>query len=544
MNDESNVALSIVFPSLLTPPLQIQSILDSSLIQTNEVVPESERSRIRSLLQDIESELKNIDIAIQISEIKGAQEHMLLLEGKRAGYTEDMKKLRPGIAPHKYLPPEILIEIFRYYAAEIAEQVIYETTPLHRHLLQFPWVLGQICSRWRQIVLADPRIWGTIGVTAVEYSNRPMLNEAFRRGGQSRLWLSASEDRDYHGFLRDVVGSQSKRITELTLFVFGGAFLEFLSLPSDSFPALEAVELVPLGFPHIPDSVVSVFQGAARLRRIDYIGTQLELIPDSFPMNLCLCWPQLTHITFLDMPIQVSIAHELMNSCTNLRECHIYLEENWETFPPFWIKSHPPSSIRVPYLWRLEIHQDRSLYLAGVFSEFLRPLAMPNLQLLKFSLEEEPDTELPAIVNGLSRRSSLESELLYIGESDCLAEATSALPFVTSLKAPESVLDPSTIRIMAQKDYLPKLTSLVTGVAYADMDIFIAMLGTRWVDSIKARQSGCSTAGIITSAKIYIPDAPDLHSISILSRKIRAIQAVLKLKDAMIELIWGAFEDD
>jgi len=538
--ERQDVAL-LGFRSLLTPPLQLQSVLNSPSIKTNEVIPESEQSRIRSLLQEIESELNTIHI-----QTTHAPEYILLLQDKRAGYVEDMKKLLPGIAPHKSLPPEILVEIFLHYAAKIAEQVICGTALRSRCLSQFPWVLGQICSRWRKIALAEPRIWGTISFNALsKYNDLLMLNEAFRRGGQSRLWLSAHEGEDekhiYDDFIRDVICSQSKRITELSLFVFAGTFEEFLCLPSDSFPVLEAVRLVANGLdlPWMHGFDVSVFRGAARLRRMK-IATPLDGIPVAFPMNMWLCWPQLTHIDFPEISIQVSIAHELMNLCINLCECCIRLEENWESLPPVWIKFHPPSSIRIPCLWRLDIHQKYGVYVARVFNEFLRPLVMPNLQQFNFSLEEEPNivpslSELTAIVSGLSRP-TLDSEMLYLDESG-LTEVTGALPFVTSLKAFDSVLTPARIRMMAQEDHLPNLTSLATEVAYVDMDAFIDMLLTRWMRGLEARQSGCSNAGTIISATIRVSDAPSLNSISQLSSRIRKVQDMLQLKDARIELV-------
>jgi len=233
------------------------------------------------------------------------------------------------------------------------------------------------------------------------------------------------------------------------------------------------------------------------------------------------------------MPIQVSIAHELMKLCTNLRECHIRLEKNWESLPPIWIKSHPLSTIRVPYLRILEIHQEDTQYVTRVFNDFLRPLVIPNLQRFDFSLEADPEqnmvptlTELAAIVHDLSRH-SLVSELVCIGESG-LAEVISALPFVTFLHASGSILTPM-IQMMARKD-LPKLTSLETQVAYGDMDAFINMLETRWVGGMEARQSGCSNACIIRSARIYIVGAPSPNSVSRLSRKIREIRDRLKVK--------------
>ena len=47
---------------------------------------------------------------------------------------------------------------------------------------------------WRQIALAEPRIWGTIDFNALhEYAYLSMWKEAFRRRGQSLLYLSAGE---------------------------------------------------------------------------------------------------------------------------------------------------------------------------------------------------------------------------------------------------------------------------------------------------------------------------------------------------------------
>jgi len=106
-NERRNVDIVLlVLRSLLTPSFQLQSVIHSPLIRTNEVLFESEQSRVRGLLQDIETELKPIDI-----EITRAQGRIFLLQDKRAGYVKDMKKLQPAIAPHKSLPPKILADI-------------------------------------------------------------------------------------------------------------------------------------------------------------------------------------------------------------------------------------------------------------------------------------------------------------------------------------------------------------------------------------------------------------------------------------------------
>lgn len=162
-----------------------------------------------------------------------------------------MTKLRPAIAPHKSLPIEILAESFLHYAAEVDERVVPRRVSAYRGLLPFPWVLGQICSRWGQIANLGHRL----SFNAIDYGRMLIPNEAFRQGGQSRLWLFTSKDEDekciYDGSLRDVVCCQSRRIMELLLFVLATIIEEFLP----------------------------------------------------FPMNFCLCWDQLTHINFSEMSI-------------------------------------------------------------------------------------------------------------------------------------------------------------------------------------------------------------------------------------------------
>jgi len=190
----------------------------------------------------------------------------------------------------------------------------------------------------------------------------------------------------------------------------------------------------------MPDSEVRVFQSATRLRCID-IGTPFKVAQIHFP-NLCLCWDKLTHVGFPGMSTQVSLAHELMKLCANLRWCHIRLESHRDTLDPVWIQSHSPS-IRVPYLWKLEIYQHDEEYVTRVFHEFLRPLVMSDLRRFDFPLEEELNivptlTELTTIINSLSRH-ALVSELSYVVKT-VLTHVTGTLPFVASLKGPRSVL--------------------------------------------------------------------------------------------------------
>ena len=523
-------------------------------------MPESEQSRVRGLLQGIENELETVN-----TQIARAQEYVLFLQAKQAGYIEDMAKLRPAIAPHKSLPSEMLVEIFLQYAAEIAEKVIRNPGFYGYYgLAPFPWVLGQICSRWRRIALAEPRIWSIIGLSAADQDDLPMLNEAFRRGGKSPLWLSARDTAPafpdsfepdcargvhYDDFLRDVVCSQSKRITRLCLLILDETFDHFLSLPSDSFPVLETTQLEVVGggdsqnneFPRIHNSDVSVFRGAARLRwiDIDISAPWLDVAtPAYFPMNLGLCWPQLTHFNFLDISIQVSVAHELMKLCTSLHDCFLRLMTDVSLKVAF-----PVASIHLPHLQYLVVNEAGPYSI--VLAKFVRPLVLPALQDFHFSLSSRTlPTDiafLADIIKGwsTSRGPALRSELNYDGPH--LEEITEHLPFLTSINAYQSVLLASMIRMMTQEQYLPNLASLSAGVACADMEAFIDMPKTRWARSVVRRQQqpGASVY-VIRFGNIRVLGADD-ESISSLSSKILQVQEEVGVSGIKIYLQTSVF---
>ncbi|KAF9460167.1 hypothetical protein BDZ94DRAFT_1170168, partial [Collybia nuda] len=52
--------------------------------------------------------------------------------------------LKGMVSPIKHLPNELISVIFEEYAVS---------------LLDPPWILGHICSRWRRVALTTPKLW-------------------------------------------------------------------------------------------------------------------------------------------------------------------------------------------------------------------------------------------------------------------------------------------------------------------------------------------------------------------------------------------------
>ncbi|KAJ7940219.1 hypothetical protein B0H13DRAFT_1574363, partial [Mycena leptocephala] len=75
------------------------------------------------------------------------EEYMLLAE---------MKQFKAIISPIRRLPPEIIGEIFRYFAPALSS---------HHHSwgmkmrAEIPWHLGQVCRYWRNVAFSMRSLW-------------------------------------------------------------------------------------------------------------------------------------------------------------------------------------------------------------------------------------------------------------------------------------------------------------------------------------------------------------------------------------------------
>ena len=115
------------------------------LLKSNEIPSESEVIAIRALITDAEVRIEELhrrfparDRASQVIEsqlLKIIEAHKVLL------------------SPVRYLPSEILQEIFLRYADNLHRNVTIAT---------MPWRLGHISHRWRKIALSFPSLWDNI----------------------------------------------------------------------------------------------------------------------------------------------------------------------------------------------------------------------------------------------------------------------------------------------------------------------------------------------------------------------------------------------
>jgi hypothetical protein len=226
---------------------------------------------------------------------------------------EEEDSLRGRLATYTYpvltLPGEIVSEIFVHFLPDFPQY------PPPIGLLS-PYLLCQICRKWRDIALATPALWSVISLSFNKVGRVPQklryLQTSIERSGSCRLSLKLgttySLDRQYLAELNHAVINHFHRMEYLDLY--SSPYFEFptgieLSLPflrglklGDSFEAPAAPLMAP-----VLHQVV--------LRRLD------DLDNSFFP------WSQLTAITVEFIPL--GEYGYLMNELVNIVHCRLHI---------------------------------------------------------------------------------------------------------------------------------------------------------------------------------------------------------------------------
>jgi hypothetical protein len=511
---------------------------------SNEILPEVERQHVRAALRDATLELGNIDakmgqLVVQLAE----------LSRKRAKHLAHIDTLRCAIAPHKYLPPEIIARIFVFCLDPTSEEAIIISRNIidepHHFPLRIPWTLGHVCSRWRRIALSEPRLWNSIFFQG-RAADTHILEQALNRSGRSKVLLRVT-GIDF-GCFHHVISPHYNRLGTLKLLTSSGVIRQFLMLPPGLFGALEHVELTLTRsstprFDIQPDEI-SVFREANNLRHFMFgfagVPPPLRLFL-SFPLSLRLPWSSLTILRLLT-PIDIRIAHQLLAWCYSLQECKVLITRfelgRISAGESAYIasinihRSYQQAEISLPNLRILDVNaesqSDSYLY------AFMAPLHIPMLERFDFSLSGAPGwafEDLASLFNRPSHsnfRSTITlkhtgSEFMDIGR-------LAPLYFLTSIHAPNIPVQRPALTKMVNEDWFPRLTSLCACIMPEDMDLFVDLLKARWSQSLKQSD----TYPGITNAIIFVADRGQFAEYS---AKINEIQEELGITDAMITLM-------
>ena len=130
-----SIGRSEIYPSLSAQALHSWNALSVDGIQD-----------CRETMSEIQTELSRID-----SEMVQVQVVLDHLASERQRLHGSLNQCRLVMAPIRRLPTEILSEIFRTLPRGPEVEASISNSPL---------LLTQVCSRWRDVAISTPQLWG------------------------------------------------------------------------------------------------------------------------------------------------------------------------------------------------------------------------------------------------------------------------------------------------------------------------------------------------------------------------------------------------
>ncbi|KAF9461674.1 hypothetical protein BDZ94DRAFT_1323230 [Collybia nuda] len=270
------------------------------------------------------------------------------LEDHRQDILSDFKELESTISPHRDMPREILERIFRFCDSPPINLPPRFTRP------QNIWAILQVCSRWREIAIADPILWGLI--------------EIKRSWANLKGALRALDDLVHDVFINR--GSQGK--VEYRTHVADNAGWENVLIFMRTYPT----RLQKIGIEFTRDYQVDdvLLYAPSTCVRAGVEATQLDRPPSiDSALQIYNTWNHITHI-MIDSITILGLCHILCH-CNQLADLKVIFKNSDMLY------SAPHDLIKLGLLESVVIKQDNNViineFLDTLISE-IPPLRIPN----------------------------------------------------------------------------------------------------------------------------------------------------------------------
>ena len=237
---------------------------------------------------------------------------------------------RTVLSPVRRVPTEIWEEIFTY-CGEQTDGLCTPVDPCHIKIDEFPWVLGRVCSRWREIMMDTPAFWTNVRTNLKNYylcdSRRQPMQTVIQRSKTVPIDLKIESDPNVAqatvtGVARLLFGLRDK-IESLELMMPFEHF-QFMEAEIKS-SALTVLKKLHLGYPmeynsskkYLQKDNVNVFATAPRLKQVTICGGGTD-----FPDKFNLPWRQLEVVEqYLARGDQVL---QCISNCPNMHTLYVY----------------------------------------------------------------------------------------------------------------------------------------------------------------------------------------------------------------------------
>ncbi|EDR03630.1 uncharacterized protein LACBIDRAFT_307014 [Laccaria bicolor S238N-H82] len=438
-------------------------------LHTNYPPSASEILDIKNFLTEPLGRLSALD-----AEIERLDSIIRVLCDERCALSDEIEAHQALISPFRRLPLDIMEEIFTH------------CLPTHHNAVmsvgEAPLLLGRVCSAWRSITLATPRLWASLHIPTPtadlsQASVRKLavrceaVREWFLRSGEVPLSISLYTPNFYYSWDSspdslehvDFFGRVSRQILPFsrqwkTVYLrgMGGSFTHTQEIVEGDVPMLESLSIVNLNMPMIASGPQDFSQAGEPWKKSSGLLSAPKLRSLSLtnfgenPLGLPVCWSRLTHLKldadgstqFSERPsgLRYSQVVQVLKKCPLLVSCSFRLRNTRfnESL------GNPSSSFEMPpsqYTLSLPLLQHFSLSLTGRSDEaFLKYLGLPALRHLEVKVQksdhEISENQRSVLMDFLSQNGVKLKKLsieIWAMEQDELICCLKSVPFVTHL---------------------------------------------------------------------------------------------------------------
>ncbi|KAF9264071.1 hypothetical protein L218DRAFT_958497 [Marasmius fiardii PR-910] len=253
-----------------------------------DTVTKYHRSIIAQLLFGAEVQSKYL-----ADEVERLRRAIMILEGRRQEVEEKIKAYKSLMAPVHRMPPEVMMEIFKFVCA--TKSLV--RWPVRPDLLMPPtFKLSMVCGRWREITIASPFLWSSINVDRecgrfnvnMYRAAKIFLERSKNQTIKAQLQLPSPQSPDPHIF--DLFLQESIRWREVSLCFpyIASTSISALGVLRGHLPVLTKLELTGLA-PLSHESLTTLFELAPSLHSL-YLGINFVSANLRFP------WQQIRSI--------------------------------------------------------------------------------------------------------------------------------------------------------------------------------------------------------------------------------------------------------
>lgn len=399
-----------------------------------------------------------------------------LILANRMRAVDRRDRYRAAVAPHKFLPEELVREILVW---AITDPV---AIPAETGLRDIRMSVSQVCSTWRSIIIATPELWKDFEISyttqASELRATRLANRWLPRCGDFPLTFNAIRKSEPHiphpeadtltisqkdYVVNNFIAPHARRLKELRVIFSLSSAEKLLALP-DSFDILQKLHLT---IKYRPISSFIDFKPSRIFTRSPLLRDVTFWLRGHYnPLHLALPWGQLTRLVLAgELPPRACLS--ILNLCPNLQHCGFdHLVSGGH---PLIIESSVLSELPLllPNLESLDVQFD-----PDYFSHFFNLLSLPNLSSLKLVRFYCWDRVFWTSSDVLEFLSSLSSSLRKFTFEDHYAEVVNSsylpmdpllecLPQALSVTFPSDYsITNSTADAIAQGTVLPRVEHL------------------------------------------------------------------------------------